>query len=221
MTSPSNDDDMDMDILRLAERPAEPGQSCLGDSTIAALAEGSIDAQKRAEALPHLASCAVCRTAVLSVSQALTAPDIAREVAATRATPRRLYRSAIPLAAAAALLLIVVWPRSAGRDASHRAPPPSGAPSAPVAVGPVGVVARPPWLTWAAVPGADRYRVVLFDSDGRVLYEQQQTDTVATLPDSVVLVPGRRYAWKVDARLAIDRWNASPLTEFSIGGSTR
>src|SRR5687768_4382479 len=225
LTSPSNDGDMSMDILRLAAPPASGrrGPSCLSDALIAALAEASIDPVKRAEALPHLASCDACRTAVLSVSRALADPEVSRETAAFDAAPRRRYNAALPwaAAAAAAVLLFVVWPKFDAPDAMHRAPSGSTAVGAPVPAGPIGIVDRPRVLTWASVAGADRYRVVVFDADGRVMYERQQSDTFATLPDSVVLVPGRRYVWKVDARLAPNRWAASPLVEFSIGGSSR
>src|SRR5438445_392982 len=68
----------------------------------------------------------------------------------------------------------------------------------------------------AAVPGADRYHVTLFDAGGRVRYESQLADTVATLPDSVALVPGQPYLWSVEARIGWDRWTTSPLTAFSV-----
>src|SRR5687768_9950502 len=126
MTGPSNDGDMSVDILRLAASPArsDRGPSCLSDAVIAALAEGRIDAARRAEALPHLASCDVCRATVLSVSRALANPDLAREIAAIDAAPRRRYNAALPwaAAAAAAVLLFVVWPKSDAPDAMHRAP---------------------------------------------------------------------------------------------------
>jgi len=74
------------------------------------------------------------------------------------------------------------------------------------------------------VPGADRYRVTLFDASGHVLYETQLAGTVAVLPDTVVLVAGRPYLWKVAARTGWDRWSPSELVEFSLaprGGTPR
>ena len=41
-------------------------------------------------------------------------------------------------------------------------------------------------------------------------------DTVATLPDSIALVPGQPYLWSVEARIGWDRWTTSPLTAFSV-----
>jgi hypothetical protein len=225
MTGPSNDGDMSVDILRLTASPArsDRGPSCLSDAVIAALAEASIDPAKRAKALPHISTCDACRTAVLSVSRALADREVADELSAVDAMPRRLYFSALPwaAAAAAAVALFVVWSGSDAPDAMHRAPSSTTTAGVPVPAAPIGIVDRPRVLTWAAVAEADWYRVVMFDSDGRVVYERQQADTFATVPDSVVLVPGRRYVWKVDARLAPNRWTASPLAEFAVGDRPR
>ena len=49
----------------------------------------------------------------------------------------------------------------------------------------------------------------------------EASDTVALFPDSIALVPGASYLWKVDARTGFDRWAASELTEFSIAGPRR
>jgi hypothetical protein len=86
---------------------------------------------------------------------------------------------------------------------------------------PVGAVAAAPLLRWAPVDGADRYRVTLFDADGEVLYETELTDTVAPVPDTVAVLPGQTYLWKVEARTDFDRWVGSELVEFSITGPRR
>ena len=76
-----------------------------------------------------------------------------------------------------------------------------------------------PWILESLpVAGADRYRVTLFDGGGRVLFETQLADTLAALPDSILLDPGRPYLWKVEARTGWQRWSASGLVEFSIAG---
>lgn len=197
----------------------EPTPECLDEDTIAALADGSLDPAARAATLPHLADCVRCRMAVVSVARALGDSAVARETAAlTGAGRRRFYRIAIP-AAAAAVLLSIVWPRQVGdRTPVHRAPTITAA-AAPAAMSPVGTVAEPDALVWAAVAGADRYRVTLFDAGSRVVYEAELADTVAALPDSVVLVPGQPYLWKVEARTGWDRWSASALVQFRVAGS--
>src|SRR6267378_4262852 len=94
-----------------AGAPEEPTLKCLDDDTLAALAEGSLDAAARAATLGHVASCPRCRSIVASVARALADPGVAREVASPgRAGRRRFYQIALP-AAAAAVLLVLAWPR--------------------------------------------------------------------------------------------------------------
>jgi len=208
--------------LRAQARPGPLTPECLDDGTLAALADGTIDPTTRATVLPHLAGCPRCRGAVASVARALADPGVAREVAAVEGTSRRrFYRIALPLTAAA-LLLVLVWPRRADDGAPpHRAPPITAA-AAPVPLSPIGAVADANVLRWTSVAGADRYRVTLSDAGGRVLYETQLADTGLTLPDSVQLASGQSYVWMVEARVGFDRWSTSRLVEFSIlGGPPR
>lgn len=220
MTNPDRLDLLRQTLELHPTRSAESsGLECLEDETIAALAEGTIDATARAAALPHLASCSSCRAAVASVARALADPSVAREVAALKgAGLRRFYRIALPVAAAAVLLMMVspLRERDVGRE-PHRAPTIT-ATQAPVLVSPVGAVADAKLLRWAAVAGADRYRVILFDAAGGAVYETELSDTVAALPDSIVLTPGQSYLWKVEARTGFDRWATSELVQFSIAG---
>jgi hypothetical protein len=76
-------------------------------------------------------------------------------------------------------------------------------------------------LRWSHVAGADRYRVTVFDATGGVVFASEASDTVVAFPDSIALVPGAAYLWKVDARTGFDRWAASALIEFSIAGPLR
>lgn len=200
-------------------RSDEATADCLDDETIAALADGMLSSVARAAALPHLAACSRCRMAVASVARALADPDVARSITAARqSSPRRFYRFALPLAAAAALALLFARPRTPPDDGlTHRAPTIT-AEAAPSPESPVGRVAEANTLRWTAVPGADRYRVTLFDAEGQVRYETDLAGTVTVLPDSVVVVPGRPYLWKVEARTGFGRWSASELTEFTVAG---
>lgn len=188
---------------------------CFDDDTIAALAEGGLDPTARSALLPHLASCAWCRRAVASIAGALGDPQVAREIAAVGGVNRRrVLRFALPLAAAAVLVLLVRAPY--GDRQQHRGTAITEG-ATPLPLEPLGTVATLGSLRWTAVPGADRYRVTLFDADGRVLYEAQGSDTSAAVPGSVSLIPGRAYFWKVDARTGFDRWTGSSLAEFRIG----
>lgn len=203
---------------RADDVPAD-GSTCLDPDTLGALADGSLDASLRASVLPHLASCARCRATVASIARLLADPAVAREVGPgrTRKPVRRWLPLAIP-AAAAALLLVVLDPLGESSPApgdSHRASSIETGPF-PDAILPVGDVMAVSELRWSAVIGADRYRVTLFAPDGEVVYEVEAAEAVASLPDSITLVPGRTYLWKVEARVGFDRWVSSPLVPFSL-----
>jgi hypothetical protein len=204
-------------VLAAQAGPAEPTPECPDDDTIAALAEGTLGGEAHTAAVAHLAGCASCRTAVASVARALADPAVAREVRRVEeGRSRWLYRIALPLAAAAAVVLLIARPRALDQEPSlHRAPTITAAP-APAPASPVGVVSDARVLRWAAVPSADRYRVTLFSAEAEVLYETEVAGTTAALPDSVMLAPGARYLWKVEARTGFDRWTSSELVEFSI-----
>jgi hypothetical protein len=196
---------------------------CLDDGTVAALVDGTLDAASRAAVLPHLAGCRHCRSRVASLTRALADPTVAREAHALEdGRQRRVLRIAQIAGgvAAAAVLVLLAWPAQIEEPSPHRAPPITAAP-APEAVSPVGTVADAPSLGWTAVPGADLYRVTLFDAQGTVLYEADLADTVAILPASLLPARGETYWWQVEARLGFDRWAASELIEFSVAPGTR
>lgn len=190
---------------------------CLDPEIVAALAEGSLDADTRSRALRHLAGCALCRRAVASVTAALADEPITHEIEIAEGRHgwrRKVLRITVPLVAAAILLLLLRSP-AAVDVGGHRGAAELGS-QAPVPVSPVGPVAAVHVLVWTRVADADAYRVALFDAEGRVVYETRATDTTTALPDSIVLVAGRPYLWKVEARTGFDRWATSALVEFSI-----
>lgn len=204
-------------LLRLAaERGAtSPTAECLDDETIAALAEGSLDAAARDRAMTHVAGCPRCRRAVTSVAHALVDSAVSREVRATARPRLRLLTIASGIAAAAIVAVVALPWRSVDDASTHRAPTITAAAS-PVLIGPVGIVANAPALRWTGVAGADRYRVTLFDATGGVVYETETSDTTAALPGVVSLERGGSYFWKVEARTGWNRWSASDLVEFSV-----
>jgi hypothetical protein len=207
------------------ERTAE----CLDDDMVAAMAEGSLTAEVRADAVRHLATCALCRNAVASVARALADPEVVRAVRATDAGGVRRWagRIGIPVgAAAAAVLLVLVLRQPDPREgATHRGPPTAATePLTVQSIGamvvaprsPIGTVAGAGVFSWGRVEGADRYRMTLFDASSAVVFETETADTVVALPDSVPLRAGQTYLWKVEARTGWDRWSPSDLVEFSI-----
>jgi hypothetical protein len=196
---------------------------CLDEHTVAALADGTLDAETRGRALAHVATCALCRRAVASVAEALADGPITHEIEIVEGRRRRrgpVLRIAVPLAAAATVLLLL-WSPADDRFPGHRGSPPPPPATTPIPRSPVGAAAAVNDLRWSHVAGADRYRVTVFDATGGVVYAAEASDTVVALPDSVALVPGASYLWKVDARTGFDRWATSALAEFSIAGPRR
>ncbi len=188
---------------------------CLDDVALSELARGQDPTGQRDARVAHLAGCAHCRAELLGVLDLMGDPAVAAEL--RRVEPRRRQtRRAFLLGSAviaASIAAFAILPRHAGDERTpHRAL--IGAGAAPVQRSPVGEVEEVRSLHWSTVLGATQYRVTLFDAEGNVRLERQTSDTFVVLPDSLVLVPGRSYVWKVAARWEQDRWTASDLLEF-------
>jgi hypothetical protein len=134
----------------------------------------------------------------------LTTPEGQRELAivwaaARAARPRR--RWSLSWGVAAALLVAAgvagsAWWGDTGREVVRDDA------AQPIALlGPVGPAAadRARRFAWRALPGADRYRLVVVDTTGADVFALDTRDTVLTLPDSVHLEAGRAYLWWVQA----------------------
>jgi anti-sigma factor RsiW len=182
------------------ERHLEPEE-------VVAYVDGAATGDERRWIESHLATCADCRQEVREIV------GIVRALPGKTSVRRRIW---LPAAAAAAIVLILAWPRHRPgvvmRTGEHR----QGVVTTTVAprpLAPVGSVIRGDTLVWSSVPGADAYAIRLFDASN-MLWEGQTTDTVATLPASVGLRAGATYYWKVEARTGFGRWVASELVEF-------
>src|SRR5216117_2070584 len=129
------------ELFHTRETPvAKP--DCLDEHTVAALAEGALDAKTRGRALAHVATCALCRRAVASVAEALADGPITHEIEIVEGRRRRrgpILWIAVPLAAAATVL-VLLWSPAADRFPGHRGPPPPPA-TTPILRSPVGAVA--------------------------------------------------------------------------------
>lgn len=203
--------------LRSGATDGRPGPECLDDDLLGALADGSLDAGATDDGLRHLASCAHCRRVVASLAAALDDPSVLAAAERGSRTARRWSRFVIPVAAAAALAITVLG-RYAGGDGPsvmHRAPAVTPL-IRPEAISPVGVGDHVEQVRWRTVPGAELYRVTLFQADGSALYEIETRDTTVALPDSLRLMRGSSYFWRVEARTGWNRWSASRLFEFSV-----
>src|SRR5213593_1160321 len=77
------------ELFHTRETPiAKP--ECLDEHTVAALADGALDAKTRGRALAHVATCALCRRAVASVVEALADGPITHEIEIVEGRRRRL-----------------------------------------------------------------------------------------------------------------------------------
>lgn len=188
---------------------------CLDADTVAALADGTLEDPARSEVLSHMAGCAFCRRAVASVAEAIADEPVTHEIEVVEGRPQVSRRSralwvAVPIAAAATVVLLLGSP---GRNGvPHR----GGTGVAPTPIDPRGTVESVSQLLWTSVRGSYRYRVTLFGTQGNVLYETEIADTVVALPNSMQLVSGQTYLWKVEARTGRDRWLTSELVDFVI-----
>lgn len=193
----------------------EPVERHLEVDETAAYVDGGVTGAERARMEAHLAACADCRAEVADVHR------IVRSGGTSRGRATRVW---IPAAAAAVLALMWAAPRALRQlgEPQHReeAVTMTVAPRPLIPVGSVDTVSA---LVWAAVPSANSYRVRVFDADGTLLWERETADTVAAVPDSILLtpqgfllVPQRSYYWRVEAQTGFDRWAASELTEFRL-----
>lgn len=174
------------------------------------------DATELATFEAHVLECLRCQDEVrlgLAVRAALARPR-------ARPAARLWLGGGLAIAASVgALLLLRSGAHDAGDDSAATGPYRGGAGSltqAPRPITPNGAVEGTSRFIWSRVPGADRYRVVVFAPDGTLRWEAQTSDTVIALPDSVPLLPRVEYAWKVWARTGWDRWTPSELIEFSV-----
>jgi len=182
-----------------------------GVDDLAAYLDRRLDDSVRAEVEAHVAWCDECRAELREVS-AILRGDAAKP-------RRRLAWIGPAVAAAAAIVLLVAYPRGPSapdEGPAHRDVPGSVDP-APILTSPApeaeGAEART--LSWSRVERADRYRVTVFDPAGSVAWRTETRDTSVSLPDTASLVAGVSYLWRVDARVGVDRWVESKLESLS------
>lgn len=184
---------------------SEPRDGHLSAGDAAAYVDRQLTGPGRARIEEHLAACAECRREAVAVGR------LARSLA-----NRRRWTVALPLAAAAAaLLLILPW---GATDRPVLREPGVTTTVAPRLVAPVGAVSALPSLVWTSVPHADLYRVTVFDSSGGIVWETRTADTTA-VPANLPLQPRTSYFWKVAARTAWGRWALSDLSSFTLSAA--
>jgi hypothetical protein len=177
----------------------------LDDLLVARYLDRACDQTDRDRVEGHLAECSTCREELGALSEQL------------RTRPPRRRPAVVPWLAAAAALALVVWGVVPHR--SSVAPTrdlPITAALAPTPLQPLGTVVSVEALRWNAVPGAERYRLTLFSTDGQPLWQVTVPDTVVALPRTVGLRDRITYYWQVKAETDYGRWVESELVAFTL-----
>ena len=186
---------------------------CLDELVVADFVEGRLSPESRVPVVAHLLTCARCRSVVKATAAAPTASE------------RRWPRWSLPLGlAAAAALVLLLLPRGGGDNSTPGLREPtvtSTVAPVPISPAPGASVAQVDRLVWSSVPGADRYRLRLYDREGSTLWTVETADTSVGLPASVNLLPRVPYFWRVEAQAEWMRWAASDLVPFQIVGPRR
>jgi len=234
-------------IIALFKTSARPGAKatadCLPPERLAAYQDGKLTQAERATAQAHLAVCDACLGQLAALSRAAAAQDteagvpqslVARAAALfTPTAPVRAptrWRWAMPLAAAAMLLLALnlALQRAPGPD---REPGGMPAPQSRIVNGEVllprllapaegGVVLpQEQVFRWSEVPGALFYDVRLVSLDGDLLLRERVDGTRWLIPNSMKLEPGQEYFVRVDAYLDDARYLSSEHRLFRVEGA--
>lgn len=221
----------DLNELLAAERRARSRQErrCPPADWLVAAAARELPESRREEVAAHLATCPDC-AAEYSLARELR--GWAEETASRGARPPRArsrvvagpwvsarVRRWLPVAAGIAFVVVGLAVFELRRlDPEPREVRGVTAP-AEWRVSPADearVRGRPERLEWPAIPGAESYRVVLYDHESRQLWQSERLEQNAVeLPGEVAVAPGRVYYWRVFARRELSE-ERSPLFSFRL-----
>jgi hypothetical protein len=191
-----------------------PPSGCPEDEVLAALVLDELQGEERLRVADHLTGCARCpeRYRLLAELHQEARP------AAHRPWRRGLWLTAAAAAAviAAGAVVRLGWP---DRPADELRGPEAARSIAPA---PDAVLTAPPAeLAWAAEPGAEGYRVRLFDARAERLWEGERTASTSQLLPAEVqrrLTPGAAYFWVVEVEGPADRRRLGPFWFQLKGG---
>jgi hypothetical protein len=184
---------------------SEAGNNHLTEVQIAAYIDRTLTDAQRETVEDHLASCPDCRQQMLETKELIE-----------RMKRPRTFLIGGTLAAAAAVAFLILRPGQASIDQRSVM---RGGESAPAlaAYGPIGDVTRARLLfVWSDAPGAESYRLTLSRVDGSAVWSMSGSDTVAHLPDSVILGENQHYFWVADALLPDGTTRTTGLREFGV-----
>jgi hypothetical protein len=205
-----------LQAARSLERRTETPE-CLGEPVIAAFVEGRLTREERAPVIAHLLTCGRCRSLVAAAGRLLADESVTKVMPGAQERRWRRWSLPVGLAAAAAVLLLV-WPRSTSdvEPVPGLREPPAARTIAPVPIAPRASVPRVEQFLWSSVPEVDRYRLRLYDDQGALMWTAESADTAVSLPDSIRLSAPATYFWKVEAQTEWQRWASSDLVEFRL-----
>jgi anti-sigma factor RsiW len=206
--------------------------ACPPEQRIAAFVDGALSAAERAELQHHVDRCAACFDLLATLSAQVQQPvptveQTLREAALGRHRQlARAYRTVPALAAAAALVVAVVWWRQPAGDrmvplttVATQAPADSGTRS----FGSGGVhVEQPvdgdlingkPEVRWSAPTDAVAFEIIVTSSAGDVLWQRRVPGTSRSARVEVDLPSGKPYYLWVAAFLPENRRLASNVVK--------
>lgn len=179
----------------------------ISDAELAAYMDRNVAPAERDRIESHLADCDECRRHLIETRRVLGGVDRTRGL-----------RIIATLAAAAVVFVFVrfeVWPTRENPTASFAR---GGTSSAEItAHGPGGDVSRKGLeFVWSPVSGVASYRITVSRADATPVWSKTTTDTVVTLPASVVLQQGQTHLWVTDALLLDGTTRSTGLREFRV-----
>jgi anti-sigma factor RsiW len=185
--------------------PSHERDDHLTDVEIAAYLDRTLSPSLRDRAENHLAACPDCRRHLLETRELLE-----------RVRRPRKYLIGGTVAAAAVLALLIARPNVSSIDRPDLMRNDEAAVPL-LAYGPMGpVIAAETRFVWSAAPGAQSYRLTVSRANAGAVWSSSGIDTVAMLPDSVVLRPSERYFWVTDALLSDGTTRSTGIREFVV-----
>jgi len=178
----------------------------LAANEVAAYVDGTLEQAARARVDAHLADCDDCRAEVVAVRRMVGG------------TPRWRRWPILAALAAAAVVVIMIWPRALDQPGLEGPVVRDGEPAAAavVLVAPDSVATLPLAFAWHAVPDATTYRLSLTNATGELIWSGSTPDTAITVPDSVSLATSGPYYYYVDALLADGTSGTSGVREVRV-----
>ena len=199
----------------LDARRAVTRERCVAPEEMLALLRREGTEDQRLEVLDHVMSCGAC-SSEFELLRSMEQAGAGTTERARPPAPRFARQIAIPLALAAAVLLVItVRPMLRSREGPDVE---RGTGSGVTLLAPPEEIAAgtPPTFVWKPVAGAQGYEIELLDEKGAVVWSAKTSDTSATLSDPLLLAPGKTYRWWVRATTAPGTQRASAMRTLRL-----